>query len=213
LINDPSQISLESPCIVSKYISNPLLIKQHKFDLRIYVVVTSFDPLRIYVYNEGLARFSSEKYNLQKPLSNKFIHLTNYSINKKNINYIQNEEENEDNYGFKWSLTALMKYLQTIDCDTEKLWQKIVDIIIKAIISGSKNILAAIKRTLEHRSNCFELFGFDVLIDDNFQPWIMEINLSPSIAVDAPLDFKIKSRLISDTLNLAGIKTFNRKVE
>lgn len=138
LIEDPSQVNLESPCIVSKYISNPLLIKQRKFDLRLYVVVTWFDPLRIYIYNEGLARFCSEKYNLEKPLSNKFMHLTNYSINKKNINYVANEEENEDNYGFKWSLTALIKHLKSLGRDTDKLWNKITDIIIKAIISGHK---------------------------------------------------------------------------
>lgn len=85
--------------------------------------------------------------------------------------------------------------------------------IIKAIISGERHIGGAVKRNLEHRNNCFELFGFDVLIDDKFRPWIMEINLSPSIACEAPLDFKIKSRLLSDTFNLAGIKQFNRKVE
>lgn len=154
LIDDPSQISLETPCIISKYISNPLLVKGHKFDLRLYVVVTSFDPLRIYLYNEGLARFCSEKYNLQKQTTkNVFMHLTNYSINKKNTNYIQNEEENEDDYGFKWSLTALIKHLKGIGCDTDELWKRIVDIIIKAIISGEKHITSAVKRNLEHRSN------------------------------------------------------------
>ena len=89
-------------------------------------LVTWFDPLRIYLYKEGLARFWSEKYNLDKSLKNKFIHLTNYSINKKNVNYISNEEENEDDYGFKWSLTALMKHLKLNGCDTDILWNKII---------------------------------------------------------------------------------------
>jgi len=76
---------------VSRYIDNPLCIFGHKFDMRIYVVVTCFDPLRIYVYKEGLARFASEKYDLEADDANKFCHLTNYSINKKNENYVQNE--------------------------------------------------------------------------------------------------------------------------
>ena len=66
---------------------------------------------------------------------------------------------------------------------------------------------------MEHKNNWFELFGFDVLIDENFQPWIMEINLSPSLAWDSPLDFKIKSKLIAETFNLVGVKPFDRKVE
>jgi hypothetical protein len=64
----------------------------HKFDLRIYVVITSYDPLRVYVFREGLVRFASEKYDIDKfSDEKKFSHLTNYSINKKNENYIQNE--------------------------------------------------------------------------------------------------------------------------
>lgn len=61
-----------------------MLIDGHKFDLRIYVALTSINPLRLYVYDEGLARFASEEYDTTD-LKNIFSHLTNYSINKKHI--------------------------------------------------------------------------------------------------------------------------------
>ena len=73
--------------VVSKYISNPLLLNGFKFDIRLYVLVTSMDPLKIYIYNEGLVRFASEPYQAGLKGS-KFSHLTNYSINKKNENFI-----------------------------------------------------------------------------------------------------------------------------
>lgn len=60
IIDDISEVNVDDTSVISRYITNPLLINGHKFDLRIYVVVTSFDPLRIYVYKEGLARFASE---------------------------------------------------------------------------------------------------------------------------------------------------------
>ena len=82
---------------VSRYISNPLLINGYKFDLRVYVLVTSFEPLRVYVYKEGLVRFATEPYNetfeecrFWGPKS-KYAHLTNYSINKKSDKFVQNE--------------------------------------------------------------------------------------------------------------------------
>lgn len=73
----------QQACVVQQYLSNPLLIDGYKWDLRIYVAVTSINPLRIYVYEEGLCRFASEKYDT-KDLKNVYSHLTNYSINKKN---------------------------------------------------------------------------------------------------------------------------------
>ena len=88
---------IDESCIVSRYITNPLLIGGLKFDLRVYVLITSLDPWRIYVYDEGLARFASEPYNTPNPTNssaenqskhNKFAHLTNYSINKKNEKYV-----------------------------------------------------------------------------------------------------------------------------
>src|ERR1700733_9106090 len=83
LINDISEVNIDELSVISKYIANPLLINGHKFDLRIYVLVTCYDPLKIYVYKEGLARFASESYSNNVNKNNKFMHLTNYSINKK----------------------------------------------------------------------------------------------------------------------------------
>ena len=61
------------------------------------------------------------------------------------------------------------------------------------------------------KTNCFELFGFDILIERDFTPWILEVNLSPSLTADSPLDFAIKAPLIADTFNLVGIRKFDRR--
>lgn len=86
IIDDVSQVTNDEQCVVSKYISNPLLINGLKFDLRIYVLITCFDPLRIYIYKEGLTRFASEPYTLGG--NSQYSHLTNYSINKKNTKFV-----------------------------------------------------------------------------------------------------------------------------
>jgi hypothetical protein len=89
LIDDVNEVSVEETSVISRYISNPLLINGHKFDLRLYVVVTSFEPLRIYIYKEGLARFATEEYISNKATKdNIYVHLTNYSINKKNDKFV-----------------------------------------------------------------------------------------------------------------------------
>jgi hypothetical protein len=92
-------------------------------------------------------------------------------------------------------------------------WSRIYDVVIKSIISGENNILNSIKKTCIHKSNCFELFGYDVLIDSDLKPWLVEINLSPSLACESPLDLTIKSNLISDTLTLVGVRKFDRRFE
>ena len=200
--------------MISRYISNPLLINGHKFDLRLYVVVTSFEPLKIYIFKEGLARFASEPYVGSKiNKDNMFVHLTNYSINKKNDKFVQNENLDADDHGFKWSLSAFCRHLESIGIDMDLFWSRIYDVIIKSIISGEQNILTATKKACIHRTNCFELFGYDVLIDSDLKPWLIEINLSPSLACESPLDITIKSNLISDTMNLVGVRKFDRKVE
>lgn len=84
--------------LVSKYITKPHLIKGYKYDMRIYCLVTSYDPLVVYMFKDGLVRFSTEKFNLKpKNLKKRYIHLTNYSVNKKHETYIQNRNTEAGN--------------------------------------------------------------------------------------------------------------------
>lgn len=68
------------------------------------------------------------------------------------------------------------------------MWKKIEDIIIKTILSVEPIIFSAVEQYVPNRNNCFELLGFDILLDNNLDPWLLEVNLSPSLACDSPLD-------------------------
>lgn len=79
--------------VVQKYIKHPALIDEHKFDFRIYVLVTSvLDPLSIFIFDDGLVRLASEKYLLSNNVQDVYMHLTNYSLNKKNVTKFDGEK-------------------------------------------------------------------------------------------------------------------------
>ena len=108
VISNFDEVPRGQPVVVQQYIADPLLINGFKFDLRIYVAVTCVNPLRVYVYDEGLARFASEVYDTSD-LKNVFSHLTNYSINKHN--HAEGDEDYVINKTNKWSLKTLREYL------------------------------------------------------------------------------------------------------
>ena len=198
--------------IASRYINNPFLINNKKFDLRIYAFVTSIKPLRIYRFNEGLTRFSTNNYNSDS--NDRCAHLTNYAVNKNNRNYIQNKQPFDIDYNSsKWTLTSFRKYLEEHDIDSELIFEKIDDIIIKTLISCENNLLSAITKYCSFQENCFELYGFDILIDDNLNCWLMECNLSPNLHFDAPIDLKIKGEMIAEIFDLIRIVPYDIRNE
>ena len=78
------------------------------------MLVTSVVPLRLYVYDDGFARFATEKYFIGQSLkTSKFMHLTNYAVNKQSKNFVHNTDPYEDGVGSKWSLNALKKYFMS----------------------------------------------------------------------------------------------------
>lgn len=97
--------------IAQNYLQNPFLIDGLKFDLRIYVLVAGSDPLKIFIHEEGIARFATQTYQVPKHsnLDEVYIHLTNYAINKNNPNFAQNDgTKHKDNEGHKRSLSSVL---------------------------------------------------------------------------------------------------------
>jgi len=198
--------------IVSRYIINPFLINNKKFDLRIYAFVTSIVPLRIYRFKEGLTRFSANNYNLD--VNDRCAHLTNYAVNKNNKNYVQNESPFDVDYNSsKWTLTSLQQYLEEHNINSELIFSKIDDIIIKTFISSENNLINAISKYCAYQENCFELYGFDILLDENLNCWLMEVNLSPNLHFDAAIDLKIKGEMIAEIFDLIRIVPYDIRNE
>ncbi|KAJ8564173.1 hypothetical protein ON010_g7168 [Phytophthora cinnamomi] len=195
--------------IVQKYVADPLLLgdeERYKFDLRLYVVVTSLDPLRIYLFKEGIARFCTAPYSLKNP-KNRFAHLTNYSINKSNDGFVENADAQRADAGSKWSLSALIHRLQSQQLldDPETLMRQIRAIICKTIIAAEAH-LTPLLHQFASQNSCYELFGFDLMLDSKLRPWLIEVNVSPSLMGGSPLDRRIKGLLLSDTFHLVGLQ-------
>ena len=208
--------SLDDRYVVQEYLHRPFLIEGLKFDLRIYVLLAGCDPLRVYLFREGLARFATEAYT--KPtnsnLGKQCMHLTNYAINKNSENFVFNEDPGQDDVGHKRSLSSTLKLLAELGHDTEKLWGRIKDLIIKTLCAVQPSLAHTYKACQPddpYNGMCFELLGFDVMLDHKLKPWLLEVNHSPSFTTDSPLDLKVKFDLISQALKLLNIRPENRQ--
>lgn len=281
--------------IVQRYITNPLTVNGYKFDLRIYVVVASYDPLRIYLNDEGLARFATEKYSASpKTLSSRTMHLTNYSVNKHSTAYVKNtdgkdmagsakawcehsspqtwessegperseegamvdvgeeveaeeaeaeEDGPEDGMGeagaSKWSLQQLRVHFEQEGLDFTGLMARIEDLAIKTVLAAEPEIVTGWHQGLNFTGSvatassgvgwddaasngdsegegrrwpnqtCFEIYGFDVLVDEALKPWLLEVNVSPSLSSSSPFDKRVKTKLVADSLTLVGLRPFD----
>ncbi|XP_035711389.1 tubulin polyglutamylase ttll6 [Folsomia candida] len=192
------------------YIQKPFLIDHLKFDLRIYVLITSCDPLRIWVFEEGLARFATAKYRLptHNNTENSYMHLTNYAVNKFSRDFVVDEDT-----GTKRKLTNVMNWLAQRGYDVETLEKEINDVIIKTILSAQPTLKHHYRTCFPHHdicSACFEILGFDVLIDHKLKPFVIEVNHSPSFHTDTALDREIKESLLKDTFAMLNFKVLDR---
>jgi tubulin polyglutamylase TTLL6/13 len=154
-------------------------------------------------------------------LNNLFMHLTNYAINKESAKYQQNDSETRDDVGHKRSYAAVMRLLRAKHGDeaVDTLSAEINDIIIKTMCIAQPHVHHLIRSAQPddlQNETCFQILGFDVILDDNLRPYLLEVNQMPSFATDSPLDSKIKSGVIFDTiamLNLSRRRRYKQMLE
>ena len=221
LIQDHDIIeNYEDLAVAQQYIS-PYLIDGLKFDLRIYVLITSIEPLRIYIHDEGMARFCTEPYEKPIPsnLEHIFSHLTNYSVNKKNENFQSNQQIFQDDCeietGHKRSLHSIYDLMSKKGINIQKIKHSIDEIIRLTIASVQPFISNQYRVGItsnDGRSRCFEILGFDILIDKDAKPWLLEVNCKPSMAAESDFDKQIKTSVLMGALKILKFQTNFKKI-
>jgi len=163
--------------VIQKYIERPFLLllpgprgklEKRKFDIRQWVLVTSINPLIVYMFNSCYLKICGSEFSL-RDFKDKYKHISNFSIQKNNqrITKINDLIMNVEQF------IAHLKEHYNIKLDWEKdMLPKLGDIVKATIYSGSD--------VIKHKDNCFELYGFDFVLDHNLNPWLIEVNLSPA---------------------------------
>ena len=189
LISDPSTHAVSSnPAVCQRYIGRPHLIDGHKYDLRVYVLVTSCRPLQAYLCRQGLCRFSSKVY---APLdaTNLLAHLTNSSLNK----HCTTSQH-------KWTLHRYLTHCHASPAALHSFWRRLTHLVLLTLLP----LVADVGAT--GGCGAFELFGFDVLVDERSKLWLLEVNKSPAIAVSGDEDRQVKVPMLNDLLDVLGVQ-------
>ncbi|EGR26880.1 tubulin-tyrosine ligase family protein, putative [Ichthyophthirius multifiliis] len=192
---------MQKKFVIQKYIEQPLLIKERKFDIRIWVMVVdnkqnekknnNQNNLQIYIFKEGYIRTSSEKYQTQQ-LNDLIIHLTNNAVQKTDQRYSRFEQGNQLSYD-------QLEQVAGINFRKEILG-KIKEIICFSI-DAVKNKISGINNNF--KGNQFEIFGYDFIIDQQLNPWLIEVNTNPCIEESSLLLKQLIPRMIDDAFKIS----------
>ena len=187
--------------IIQKYLESPLLYNGRKFDIRIWVLFTYLgkdNNYNVYVFKEGHLKACSDEFNINS--DNLFIHLTNYSVQKYNKNFSKSEIGNE--ISFKMFQDELNR--QNSGKNFKKdIFPEIIKIIWITAKAGKNKI------NIMDRKNCFEIYGYDFILDTNYQPFLLEINTNPGLEESSPLIKMLVPRMIDDAFRLTIDKVFD----
>ena len=199
-INTLNEQKFPKNLLIQKYIEQPLLYNKRKFDIRIWVLFTYLEKGRkygVYIFKEGHLKACCDEYDINS--NDLFIHLTNYSVQKHNKNFSKCEIGNEISFAdFQKELDRTGKNIN--------FKKNIFPEIIKIIATSANSVRGKIN--LSKRTNCFEIFGYDFILDVNYKPFLLEINTNPGYEESSPLIKSLVPRMIDDAMRLTIDKEF-----
>ena len=183
--------------LIQKYIENPLLYKGRKCDMRIWVLLTH--QMKVFLFKEGHLKTCSVEFDLNS--QDAFTHITNYSFQKKNLNFQKFEKGNEVPF-YEFQKFIDEKYPQKNYKIKRDLMKQIKEIISVSMRSGKNRI------NKNGRSHQFEIFGYDFMLDADFNVFLIEINSNPGLEISSPWIQIIIPRMLDDALRLTVDKVF-----
>ena len=188
--------------IIQKYIEKPLLYKKRKCDIRIWVLLTQL--MKVYVFKEGHLKTCSVEYDLNS--NNPYTHITNYSFQKHNNNFQKFEKGNEvPFYDFQKFIDE--KYPEK----NYKLNIDLMDKIKEIVYLTMRSVKSKINKN--NRNHQFEIFGYDFMLDENFNLFLIEINTNPGLEESSPWIKIIIPRMLDDALRLTLDQLFETKYD
>ena len=181
--------------IAQEYVES-CLVDATKFDCRIYALVASVSPLKIFVYRGGVARFCSQETCENSVYSQ----LTNTAVNRNN--------PDADLTKITRMVPDVFDVLKSRGVNTQRLWQRIDSAIVLTIIAGYGYISVNLGETNLCPPcvypRCFQILGFDILIDENYNPVVLEVNYRPSLESDTDEERKMKVEMLSSAMSIVA---------
>ncbi len=199
---DAATLPNDAKWLAQEYLADAHLYDGYKYVLRCYVLISSIDPLRVYLYKDGFVKLASELYR-HGDYNNLYAHLTNPDVNALN--------EGADASVVFHSFDTYRTWLRRQGGAPEALFDGIRDIAILTAIAAREQMRQRIAAAGAIGSGCYELIGLDCMIDTALKPWLLECNLSPSLEVCAEPgsggreEEATKRAVVADLVGLIGL--------
>jgi hypothetical protein len=164
------------------------------------VMVTDWNPLMVWFYDECYLRFSMANFSMEN-LEDNFTHLCNNSIQKEQDNFESVKDKS------MWDLEAFRAHLAASHPNGDDLW---TNKILPQMQNISKWALMCAQDMLENRKNSSEVYGYDFMLDADFNIWLLEVNASPDMSASTAVTERLTSRVMDDMIKvMVDAREFN----